>query len=154
MRDARDRRHAGSCPAACNVIEPGRIGLQGQVDQVEQQPVRPIEVGGVGECPAAAWTSTLGLGFLAQSSALASRCSSSRTLVKYSSSLSRSSAPRRLAALGLVADRIENALAIVADAAPGPATSSGRPSRNNLANTLDGENYRTAPGRRCGSRTG
>ena len=59
-------------------------------------------------------TSTLGLGVLAQASSLASRCSSSRTLVRYSSSLSRSSVPRSdRRRVGLVADVVEDAPAVL-----------------------------------------
>ena len=58
-------------------------------------------------------TSTFGLGVLAQASSLTSRCSSSRTLVRYSSSLSRSSAPRSdRSAVGLIADVVEDAPAV------------------------------------------
>ena len=58
-------------------------------------------------------TSTLGLGVLAQLSSLTSRCSSSRTLVRYSSSLSRSSVPRSdRSDFGLIADVVEDAAAV------------------------------------------
>ena len=73
--------------------EPGRIGLEGQVGEVEQQPRPADEVGRVGNV-LGRLDIDLGLGRLAQASSLASRCSSSRTLVKYSSSLSRSSEPK------------------------------------------------------------
>ena len=64
--------------------------------------------------------STFGLGFFDHSSAWTSRCSSSRTLVKYSSSLSRSSAPRSAADFRPGRGRVEDALAVCAGGGPGP----------------------------------
>ena len=82
--------------------------------------------------------STCGLGFFDHSSAVTIRCSSSRTLVKYSSTFSRSGMPSfgcirwawsRTVSRMLWPSRRRRAWAW---------TSSGRPSRNSRANTVAG----------------
>jgi len=100
--------------------------------------VRPIRSVGL-EMSFGGSTSTLGFGFLAQLSSLTMRCSNSRTLVRYSSSLSRSSPPspvRRDFACARTSSRM---LRPSSSRRSCSWTSLARPSRNSWANTLDGE---------------
>ena len=94
-------------------IEARRVGLQGQLDHVEHQPRSSGRTRAGRRCPRAAWPSTFGLGWCSQASALCSRCSSSRTDVKYWS-IRCWSAVREGAVepLRLVADEVEHAAAL------------------------------------------